>query len=158
MKNNYFILRLSLLAFLFIPRLVLCQISWPTHNQNSQAEIVQVGCINLNSLPVKIIANSEEEFLTKLSNHKSPHPNCNELPVPEINFRDRTLVGVKTSAGGCKPPEVNVQIQKIRDKVQLNVDVRVRGNCRLLYQDVYWYSIPKTSKEQIDFKVVYTRN
>lgn len=138
--------------------LLLSKHSFSQVGKSSDIEIIQVGCINLTSVPTKIIANSEEEFLTKLSNHKSPHPNCNELPVPEINFRDRTLVGVKISSGGCKPPEVNVQIQKIRDKVQLNVDVRVRGNCRLLYQDVYWYSIPKTSKEQIDFKVVYTRN
>ncbi len=82
---------------------------------------------------------------------------CNDYchgNIPEINFQDYTLLGVRELTGGCGEPVIKAKfyINEIKKSYTYYSIVEEQGNCRALYTASYWVIVPKIRRAyKIDF-------
>ena len=113
---------------------------------------IQLRCIYLAKANNTYVFNSSEELSSELNRIRPPHPKCSTIQKVDVDFENQTLIGMKIQTGGCRPPIITPNIEFVKNKVILSIAVKPTGNCRKLYESFYWYAIPKTSKNLIEFK------
>lgn len=115
-------------------------------NPRNQETEVEINCVpfKLKCSPYvsgKQIINNEAQYFKILTSAKNS--NCYSYSLPKVDFSKYSLLGYRTSVGGCKEPEVTYRILKTGEKVVMKVHVKILGICKPgNYVDV-WCLIPK---------------
>ena len=153
--NNF----LQRLFFLFFFICITFTLTAFTHNTLKGYNAIAGDSINVEFLEIKIkcitskennfIINDEKEYLKLRTENLSNHPECVSYKFPEVNFNSNTLVGIITGSGGCKEPEIFINIIKksIEKAYIAKILVKQNGLCKIGFTQEYWLLIPKIEKD-----------
>lgn len=98
------------------------------------------------------IINSVENF-KKLSSQQITPYNCPELY--QIDFSTNMLIGYSFSAGGCKKPDLDLQIIRLEgDKYSIKCTEINYGICKVSWYETYWFLVSTSiNKSNFSFEV-----
>jgi len=90
-----------------------------------------------------VIRNLEE--YTEVIKINPAFPNCNGYHPPVIDFDKNTLIGVRTSTGGCSAPRIEYLLfnDSISPNYKFQLITTKNGICRLNFPVMVWCLIPK---------------
>lgn len=118
--------------------------------QDIAYEEVSIGCLNLSGLNRGIVISTDAEYKELLKN-LSGHPDCASYKLPEIDFNNKILLGLRVNAKGCSAPEYFKRIYLVNGEIMFNVGVKENGMCKMLHQITYWITIQKEFGEKVQF-------
>lgn len=103
----------------------------------------------------KFVIRNEMEYQALL-NERSPHPDCPSYQLPIIDFTTHTLLGIRTTATGCKEPtwEHNVYYDLQNNKYVFDLFITVYEECARGNPVKIWCLVPKIKdNDLVDFKI-----
>lgn len=116
------------------------------------SEIIQLMCTQ--SPEGEYIIRNNEEY-QQLLNARSPHPDCGNYELPDIDFSKYILVGYVSSIAGCSSPEISLKVIREGKGYLSSIMIQKDGLCKLNNRFTLWYLLPKEGGDlNIDFKVI----
>jgi hypothetical protein len=109
-----------------------------------------IGCLNHGALDKKVIIKSAAEY-HELFRNGSPHPDCAVYTPPAIDFDHNWLLGFRTKNKGCSPPEYSKEVYATGDEITFKIKVKEKGMCKVLFEEMFWISIPIPTNPNIRF-------
>lgn len=88
---------------------------------------------------------------------KQSLPACSNYELPAIDFDTNTLIGIKTSVGGCGTPQVEHYVIKKNESgvYSLVLSIKENGGCENVFRLTLWCLIPKIEQNvKVDFRIV----
>lgn len=148
------IISVVLLVYSVVAGVKAKQVNIETNIDTISSQDISIKCIQIRN--GNYIIRSETEYRNTLK-IMSSYPDCGNCELPIIDFSNYTLLGIKTSSGGCGPPETHhfVIKNKLNEKYQFILNVKQKGFCKINFAMTVWCLIPKIeSNAVIDFKIV----
>lgn len=123
----------------------------PLENQKwalQDIESIFIGCTDWRSLDEFFIIKSNIEY-KELKNLRVYYGDCLEYEYPHIDFSLYYLMGIRLSYGGCKPPDLDIEIDKNDSKREYTFVLSVKeiGPCRKLTKGAFYFLIPKLEND-----------
>lgn len=103
-----------------------------------------LACVNPRAGRVLSTRIDTHEQYRLLGNDLWPVPACRNFQLPEIDLCEKTILGVRVSAGGCSVDFVRkVYLDELSRKIIYAVEVFSEGACEKMSESMNWIAIPK---------------
>lgn len=129
-------------------------VKWGYKNVDDVQEI-EITCMDPSAqLQDEYVINDNSTYQSLLQ-FKWSIDDCKNYSLPEVDFKQKTLLGKYSIAGGCSVNYKRTLFVNDKEKDYLYIiKVKDRGRCKIGFQSMNWMVVPKIPEDySVTFKV-----